>query len=263
MIRNYINFGNLSLAAAASKSFLELYIAPIIMVKEKVNFFTAHSIVIDEANQLMRKDNITNPEEQNKFKRSKYYWKVGVPYLKKEPVLAAKFYILGIAHSLGNLGTFHYCGMLGFKTAYFNIKEYAGLLDLCKDFVMKRNFHEHLIGGIIAFFLLISYSLAALGLWAGWRRYSKDFLILCILTASYFILITGSAGYARYKIPAIPFYTIFTGIGFCYAAERFRRMRGKDFIKSSLAICLIAKATALSSLFPAFALYSITSLCFK
>ncbi len=225
MIKNYVNFGSVSLSAAASKSFLELYVAPIIMAKEKVNLSTAQLIVIDEVNKLMRKDNIINPEKQNNFKRSKYYWRVGIPYIEKEPVLAAKFYILGIVHSLGNLSTYHYCGMLGFKTTRFNIKEYTNLPNLCKDFVMKRNFCEHLIGGIIAFFLLISYSLAALGLWISWRRYSKQFLILCILMAIYFILITGSAGYARYKIPSIPFYTIFIGIGFCYAAELLRRVK--------------------------------------
>jgi CHASE2 domain-containing sensor protein len=68
-------------------------------------------------------------------------------------------------------------------------------------------------GLVIALFLLLTYSAAVTGIITAWREHDWRVLLLCILMASYFVAATGALGVVRLKLPAIPFYLAFTGLG--------------------------------------------------
>lgn len=225
LVRNYINFNSVSLSAAASKSFVELYIAPIIMEKERINYNRANRLLLDDINYLMVKDDV-DPNRANDFIVAKYRWKIGTGYIIEEPKKFIKFYFLGIIHSLFNLETSLYTKMIGLNGTTVYVKCYGDNLSrLIKDFIRYKSWQEILIGSLIFLFLLVSYLFLILGLIVCWDSYNRTFLIACILIAGYFIIITGSAGFARYKIPSIPFYLIFVGIGCEYILENIKKIR--------------------------------------
>jgi hypothetical protein len=68
---------------------------------------------------------------------------------------------------------------------------------------------------LVAAYLFIAYVGAGLGIVVGWRRFGWRHLLLILLFSLYFVLVTGPAGLARFKLPAIPFYLTLTAIGYC------------------------------------------------
>ena len=52
-------------------------------------------------------------------------------------------------------------------------------------------------------------------------RTHRAFTIFCVLTVCYFIVLSGAGGWTRYKLPAIPFYLGFVGLGIERFSARF------------------------------------------
>ena len=96
------------------------------------------------------------------------------------------------------------------------------LIDLARAYLEKAGAVGLLIVfGVLALNLLVTYLGAKIGLISSWRRdYDKPVLLLILMITVYFILLTGSQGYSRFRLPAIPFYLAFTGIGYSYLYEK-------------------------------------------
>ena len=76
---------------------------------------------------------------------------------------------------------------------------------------------------LVALELLVVYVATAYGIvLATLRRRAGTFEILCLLFVAYVILLTGSAGDARFRLPAVPFYLPFAGLGAAALASRAR-----------------------------------------
>lgn len=191
------------------------------MIKKSVDRDTAQYLIFKEAENLMLRDGV-NTNKIEDFQREKYWWQVSIPYIQNNPYLFVKFYTLAIIHSLINLETNMYSSMLGMKSTVVKMKNYANLLDFVKTFIQKKSTHEIVIGIIMVSFLMISYLLLIIGFSLSWRRYSWPFLSSCALMASYFILISGAAGLARFRMPSTPFYLVFIGVGFDYIIEKVK-----------------------------------------
>ena len=175
---------------------------------------TVQQNLLAQADQLMVTDGLKSPV-LNDFQKSRYWQELALTYIRKEPVDFGKSFLLGVFHLFFNLDTRKYEEVFGNPVTVMDIKSYPNLINLAKAFVARKGAAGLLIGGLIAVYLLVTYAGAALGIFISWKHYpDKPFLLMILLLILYFILVTGPTGLARYKLPAIPFYLVFTGIGY-------------------------------------------------
>lgn len=227
LFRNYKTFGYFSLSTSASYNLLILNVVPMEMGRRHEDSATVRASLLAEADRMIEEDGL-HQEDLNEFQVAEYWRELALRYIRNAPIAFGRSYLLGVFHTFSNLGTKAYAGIFGLPTDDFDIKAYTNIPDLVKAFVEKKGALGLLIGGVIALYLLITYLGAGIGLLISWRRYDdKPSLVLIMLLAVYFVLTTGVAGLARFKLPSIPFYLAFTGIGFVYLYDSiFVRKKG-------------------------------------
>jgi 4-amino-4-deoxy-L-arabinose transferase-like glycosyltransferase len=237
VFRNYSTFGHFSLSTSDSYNLLILDVAPMEMGRRHEDSAAVRKSLLAEADKMMEADGL-HSQDINEFQRAHYWRKLAVRYISNAPIAFGRSYLLGVFHTFCNLGTRDYAETLRLPAVDFDIKAYTNILDLAKAALEKKGAVGLLIGGAIAPYLLITYLGAIIGLLTSWRRqYDRPSLLLTVLLAVYFVLITGVAGLARFKLPSIPFYLAFTGIGFSYLYEDIiRAKRTKKHSPSAIAM---------------------------
>jgi len=222
LIRNYHLFGHLAVSSSGSHNLLLEYAVPMETHRRKLDIKTVQNSLLAEAEQMMRADGL-QPEKLNSFQKADYYKRLAIRYITGDPVSFMKTYVMGLVHTFINLDTSTFTEKLGISTAKVEMKEYPNMIDLLKDFLTQKGPLGLLTAGLIIPYLIVSYLGLAAGLIISWKRYDKGALICCFLLAAYFVLLTGVAGTARFKMPAIPFYLPFTGIGIVYLWEKIKQ----------------------------------------
>lgn len=229
-IRNALNYGNFSLSTSGAYNLLILYVTPMEMEKRGRSFDAVEEDLYQEAKSLMIQDGLV-PDELNGFEKSKYWKDLAVQYMARNPIGFIKQYMLGIFRSFANLVTSGYADMLQLRNDYnekkFDLRAHPNIFDLVRAWFTRKTGGEIFLGIVIGFYLLISYVCLSVGLFAAWNQSNRAFLFFCVVMALYFILITGTAGLARFKLPAVPFYLSFVGVGSAYIAGNFRNKFAK------------------------------------
>lgn len=218
--RNYLTFGYFSFSSASSENML-FDLVPMEMDMRHKDLATVWESLSTEADKMIEADGL-NPQDLNDFQKGPYWQKLALSYISNDPIAFGKSYLLGIYHTLFNRDAKFYAEFLGLPAVDFDIKAYPNIFDLAKAFLEQQGAVGLLIiFGVIVLDFLIVYLGAIIGLLTSWKRYKdKPALLLIILIAVYFVLITGTQGHPRFRLPSIPFYLAFTGIGFSYLYEK-------------------------------------------
>jgi 4-amino-4-deoxy-L-arabinose transferase-like glycosyltransferase len=230
LIRNYSTFGVLSLSTVGPYNLIVLYVGPMEMERRGQTFEEVQGAMMQEVDHLMRQEGRT-PEKLSAFQQAAYWQKLAFHYIRQHPVAFAKHYLLGIFHSFANLGTGPYGDLLQLpkKEGKFEIKAHSDIVALFNDWLKHKTHQEIAIGLVVGLYLGITYSLLVVGLVISWRKDRENpFLWFNLILILYFILITGTAGLARFKLPAIPYYLVFTGLGLAYVFRGKERFTGKE-----------------------------------
>jgi len=223
LIRNYIRFDHFSLSNSGDYNTLAVYVSHTEM--DRRHSPTLYPVIDDllaEGDSLIRKDGY-DPDNINPFEKAGYYKQLSMGYIKRYPLIFIKHVFLGVFHEMFGLGTKGYSDLLhlGSVSESFTMFAHSNVFDLIRAFFREKTFGEILLGAFIAVYLAISYAGALYGTFIAFRTH-KAFTIFCILTACYFIVLSGAGGWTRYKLPAIPFYLGFAGLGLETALARFR-----------------------------------------
>lgn len=224
MVRNLLRFNTLSLSTAGNYNLLILYTQPMEMERRGQPSDVVERSLLKEADQLMIRDG-WDPQTMNDFQKGAYWKRLALHYITKYPFSFLKHYFFGIFHTMGNLATGPYADMLRLKKSpvKFQIKGYHNIGESIKAWVTQKTLGEIGIGMVIALYLLVSYFLLVVGLIVFWRKFRhQKFLWLSFLLVIYFFFITGTAGLARFKLPAIPFYLPFVSLGLHEFLNRHR-----------------------------------------
>ena len=224
LFRNYNAFGFVSLSTSGPYNLLILDVVPMEMARRHEDSHTVRTALLYEADRMMAADGL-QPQELNPFQRAQYYQRLAIKYITGDSLAFGQSYLLGVFHTFFNIGTKGYADMLRLPMAEFDIKAYTNIFDLAKAFLREKGAVGLFVAGLVVPYLLVSYSGAALGFLISWKRYDRRFHFFILLFGSYFIVTTGAAGLARFKLPSIPFYLTFTGIGFNYLYERVQLRR--------------------------------------
>ena len=98
-----------------------------------------------------------------------------------------------------------------------------GVLALIKKFFATKTIYEIALGLFVALFLLIVYSLAAIGIYVMVKKREVLLMLFLLGSAAYFALISGIISYARYRLPSIPFYILLASAGIVYLIEKRKK----------------------------------------
>ena len=223
-VRNYLAFGHFSLSTSGSYNLLVLNVVPLEMAERNQDALTVTRALLFEADQMIVSDGM-RPRELNEFQRAKYWQRLAFRYIKGNPIGFGRVYALGILRTFANMGTFVYARALDLPMERFDMRSFTSVADLIRGFVRKKGTAGLAIAGAIAPYLLVSYLGMAVGLVTCWRRYDGDSLLFSLCLAIYFIAIAGAGGLGRFKLPSLPFYLPFVGIGLNHFYEGVRHGR--------------------------------------
>lgn len=228
IVRNLLTFNSILLSTSGPYNLLILYISP--MEAERRGGLSTHDI----KKQLTREvdtamiHNGFNPSQLDGVQRSKYYQMLAIQYIANDPKSFLKHYCLGIIHSFANLNTKGFAEALDLPSeeGNFEMKGQKNLQATIAEFIKRKTPYEIVIGVSILFFLLVEYFCLTIGIIISYKDLKKSFLLFCLMMSAYFILLAGPFGLARFRLPAIPFYLVFVGIGINYLFSKMQRKLG-------------------------------------
>lgn len=216
LIRNSIVFDTPSLSSSGGYNLLMLQVAPFETERRGLqDKRMTQKLLREEAGIAMRKDGL-DPDRLRPygFVPAGYYRDLAVQYIRTYPGRFANHYLAGILHFFVELDTAGYARYLRIPVSEFYIKGQSGFFTLVENWFRQKTSTEIGFGVCIGLYLSLCYVSVAVGaLRVGQGNYCKSFLWSCAFVTLYFALITGAAGRARFRLPAIPFYVGFAGIG--------------------------------------------------
>lgn len=231
VLRNKVDFGQAALSTSVKYNLLVNGVRPMEMEVRRQDSFTVQDSLLAEADSRMVADG-KNPALLNPFQKAAYWQSLAIEYIRNDPARFAKHYFLGIAQIFLNLDTRRYGDLLRIgkqragQPETFDMKAYPNMFEGIKAWIAYKNPGQIALGVGIFLWLVLTYILTIAGL-TSWRTLEpRWFFVLCLIFVLYFVLTTGSNGTARYKMPIVPFYAPFAGIG----AEKFlaRRRRKNE-----------------------------------
>ncbi|MCK4513073.1 glycosyltransferase family 39 protein [bacterium] len=154
-------------------------------------------------------------EGHNPFENSKIYQDIAMSYMKSNPVLYAKRHLRGIANMFLNLSTQQIGEYLGVQSRDLPYHFFAApsFQETVRGFFRSKSPAELTIGAFVGVVMLATYLAALVGGCAVLRRRNHFYLMATVITALYFLASVGPIGQARYKMPLVPFYIAYTGLG--------------------------------------------------
>jgi len=222
MIRNYVTFGRASLSCIDSWTLLPWNVGVVEAPKRHQDLETTQSELLAEADSLMSADGL-QPENLNPMQKAEYWRRLAFRYILHDPIRYAIAHVKGTIFIFANLGTSDFAHVLHLPS--HKVDTPTNFFTMLREFFARKSPTEILIGGMIAPFLLITYLALILGLFVAWRRFDRTFLAFCLLMALYFIMVPGTIGIVRYKLPALPFFLGFVGIGIAHLLDRWKAKR--------------------------------------
>ena len=216
LIRNHALFGRASLTYIDSWDLLALNVGAMEAGKRHQNLLTTRFQLLAEADSLMVADGL-RPEDLNLMEKADYWRQLAFRYILDDPIR------FGIAHLRGTIFVFTNLGTSDFTHALHQPARTVGaplnFIDVVHKFFTRKSPTEIAIAICLVPLLLVTYLGLALGLIIAWHRFDKKFLALCLLIALYFVTIPGALGMVRFKLPALPFYLPFVGVGIAYLLD--------------------------------------------
>ena len=220
IIRNYSLYGYPKLSSLSGQLMLNYNVAFTIKRNDKRSI----DEICEELNsEVIRKD---TPEKlSNPFYKSKIQSDIAIDYILKHKVDYIK------SNLLGSVNVYTSMGFKPFAYRFFRVSDYTAKDDIgaFDKFSINLNrfkslpFQIIIVGAIYALFFLFYYSTALWGciLLLSERKYKLLLSVFSII--SYFTVLVGVVGLARYKMPISPFYILMAA--YCIYSLLDRKMK--------------------------------------
>lgn len=224
--RNYIAYGVPSLSVVMEYNLLyDKIVARREAARNGITWRQAQQQLRTEVDSLIIEDG-GDPQVMSLFELAPYWRKLSIAYIRTDPVGYGFLYARSVVLSFANLATGSFGRVLRIQneSPRLQVKEYDNPVKLAQDWFQRKSPGEMLIGLWIAIWHLVSYACLALGLVRAWSLRNNPFVVFTLLTALYLIAISAVGGLARYRLPALPFYLPFIGLGATWLWTLTQRM---------------------------------------
>ncbi len=211
--RNYEQYGHFKMTTEDGSGLLMYYAAYADARISHRNIDTVRVQYQKEANVHGFKN------EKDIFKQSDIYKTIAVDYIKKNKVAYVK------THLLGGINMFFAIGNVGMAKVldWDDDKQQESFAEISTKRVLG-NFTNHKRETVLGIFIILIMALQYIGALIGCITLFKNkkyfFLVLFLLTAGYFTVITGVVGTYRYKLVVVPFICIAAGYGYTHLRKK-------------------------------------------
>ena len=223
LARNFIAFDTAGFSTSGDHNLLTLWVSPMEAARTGEDIDEVRKRFKNEVDSVITSRGL-DPSKLNDFERERYARTLAVERIEERPIAFAGSFFAGVSHSFANLNTSGFAESLHmhFSGKKIDIKRGTGIIDLLQMFLLKTK-DERIIAIAISIFLLLEYTFLSVGLFVAWENLNRVPLLISLGIACYFILISGPFGLARFRLPAIPFYLVFVGVGAEYLCLRLIR----------------------------------------
>ncbi|MEW6608256.1 MAG: glycosyltransferase family 39 protein [bacterium] len=223
ILRNYLVFGVPKLSSLMGYQMLLYRYGPMEAEKKGVDFKIIKQKLTNEIQEMITRENLAP------FEASQRCEKLGMQKILNDPVPYLQAHLKGtikifLGHSLEDI-------YLLFGGKYYSSSALSIFLET-KDMgksvsaLFKTDLLNISLLLSILILLLLIYLFAGYGVWKMIKDNNKVILVLFIVVIAYFILITGPVGYARFRLPIIPYLMLLTSYGFCGFIGSLRQCPG-------------------------------------
>ena len=219
MIHNYCKFGHFKFATTQAYNLLFDNTA---FVESNITNKPIKEVRKEFKSQA---DSISNNSD-NVFDISETYNQMALEYFKGHTLIYLKYHLKGIKNLFISLNTHTFMRHFGLTNKKNPVTLYKfssiSVFQSIQLFFTTKPTIEIIFGLSIALYLVFVYTLFIAGSYSIFRE--KNFFILFYFLSIilYFAILPGAIGYARYKLPIIPFYTIVSAAGFYYLRDKWK-----------------------------------------
>jgi 4-amino-4-deoxy-L-arabinose transferase-like glycosyltransferase len=215
--RNYVTFGVIGLSSSGAFNTFQLYAVSTEMYRLGMNAAQAElNIRAEYGRDAWPSDRL------NDYQRHVVLAGIGRQYLVQHPKWFAWATALGIGQMYWSTGTGSFSQLLNGREQKVNISEEAaqhGIAGAIPALVQKKTTGELIIGAVVMLMHLVEYMLVLVGLWQLRRQLLRPQVMILVAMIVGYSLMIGAAGIMRFKLPVIPFYLAFAGVGAVYVLE--------------------------------------------
>jgi hypothetical protein len=222
LLRNYYHFGRATLTYIDSWDLLALNVAAMEAPKRHQDLLTTGNQLLAEADSLMVADGY-QPDKLNLMQKANYWRSLALRYILRDPIRFAVAHAKGTLFVFANLGTSDLVRFLHLPS--HPLGGGTSFSDMVRRFFTEKSTAEILAAVLVTPLLLITYVGFIIGLIVAWKRYDTRFLAFCLLVTLYFVAVPGALGIVRFKLPAMPFFLGFVGIGIAHLHDKWKARR--------------------------------------
>lgn len=224
LIRNHHHFGQYSLSYIGGYDFLTAKAAPLEAFRRGQDLERVQEALLREADSMIAEEG-QDPQSVNFLKKAVYWKRLAMHYILKDPFRYALLHAKGVVFIFVSFGTSGFAQTLHLPSYTVEKDRAMNFIEAVKSFLSRKTATELLVAGIILPLLIVTNICLITGLMRGWSRTNALFLVFCLIPAIYFVILPGPLGTVRFKMPAVPFYLSFVGLGAAYWLERFKSRR--------------------------------------
>jgi 4-amino-4-deoxy-L-arabinose transferase-like glycosyltransferase len=218
LVRNYLTYSRVALSTSGPYNALMQYTLPMEVARRRLGEQTVKAQLQSEVNALIRADG-TQPVHLNSFQRADYQQQLALTYIRRYPTNFLKSYIVGVKDFFTDLRTSEFSRVLKLQQSEFSNTGSSGLLSKVNRYLSTNGPGGLAILLLVGADVLVTYATALLGLFTGWSRPNRAFLLFCLLSVLYFVIAAGPSGTTRLRLPAVEFYLPFAALGMLQLAD--------------------------------------------
>lgn len=196
LARNTYHYDAVFLSTSGSYNMLALNVASMKAFEENVSISEAKWELLEESEKKLQ----SYVEKPNPLQESKQHKKLAMEYILKDPALFLNRYANGVTASLIGIGSSNYHGLLGTDAPTLDLRAEDSVFHAAPEFIKQSSLSILLITAFILILLIFIYLSSIASLIA---NRNNMIVILCILSALYFLAISGAGGESRFRAPAL------------------------------------------------------------
>lgn len=221
-VRNLVKFDSLSFCTTGGYNILYVYAASIEYANREGGEMGEVWKTIGQ-----RVDSLAGGPGANPFLVEKVQRDLGLEVIKSDPVTLIQNHFIGVFNIFFSVSSYRISRLLGIEEVQLN-GSYYGQTNVSKieDFIKEKGAFSILLTVVFLILFIVEYSTAILGaiVLAKERRYILLLTFLFLLT--YLLGLTGLFGFqARFKVPLMPYYLLFSAYGLYTMKEWFYKRR--------------------------------------
>jgi len=208
-LRNYTKFDSWSFCTTGGYNILYVYAASIEYSRGGGNMEEVWMKFGQNVDSLVRGSN------GNPFLIEEAQQEVGMNVIKKYPVLLVQNHLIGVFNIFFSVSSYRFSRLLGIEEIQLS-GSYYGTSNASKieNFIREKGVFSILLTAIFLILFIIEYSSAIWGVIVLLKEKEYILLLTVLFFIFYLLGLTGLFGFqARFKLPLMPFYLIFSAYG--------------------------------------------------